>query len=82
MFLRAKGREIFFSIISYCVYISNRYALILLAAVLPHKHWPLGIKFAVYFAITLAISSLSWTLIERPLNELKRHFRYSVATGR
>ena len=37
-------------------------------------------NFVVTSLITFAIAALSWTFFERPINGLKRHFRYeSVA---
>jgi peptidoglycan/LPS O-acetylase OafA/YrhL len=39
------------------------------------------IAFVAYTALTLAVASLSWLVIERPVNRLKERVAYSRARG-
>jgi peptidoglycan/LPS O-acetylase OafA/YrhL len=38
------------------------------------------VNFLVTAIVTFGIAALSWHLFERPINGLKRHFRYEIAT--
>lgn len=40
-----------------------------------------GIRFLVYFGLTVLVSALSWHFIEKPINGLKRYFKYSLRTA-
>ena len=40
------------------------------------------LPFAALFAATLAAASLSWLLLEKPLNGLKDRFPYVVSTSK
>jgi peptidoglycan/LPS O-acetylase OafA/YrhL len=44
-----------------------------LGLALPEAPW---IKFAIYAAVTLVIASVSWQLIEKPINRVKSRFTY------
>jgi peptidoglycan/LPS O-acetylase OafA/YrhL len=66
--------------ISYGVYL---YHPILLSLAVKSQPWiPLNVseqgpgRFLVASAATIAVASISWTVFERPLNGLKRHFPY------
>lgn len=66
--------------ISYGIYLYH-YFVPALYAYLPKKVFFLstynGINFFIYFLTTVLLSSLSWYMLERPLNALKKYFTYS-----
>lgn len=39
--------------------------------------YPLGLKAIIYTIVSVVISSLSWYLIENPINKLKNNFKYN-----
>lgn len=72
--------------ISYGIYVYHFLVPVAIAAAATHfgrGYTNAGFpNFVVTLLITVAISALSWRFFERPINGLKRHFRYeSAATG-
>jgi peptidoglycan/LPS O-acetylase OafA/YrhL len=64
--------------ISYGVYVYHPFVPLLMTSILatvglhaPENRWA---AFALGSAVTLAVASLSWFLMEKPINNLKRHF--------
>ena len=71
----------YFGRISYGIYVVHDF----MPEVLRRMFEPLGVKvpetlpwpFLIYLTASLVVSSISWTLMEKPLNDLKRYFPYS-----
>jgi peptidoglycan/LPS O-acetylase OafA/YrhL len=63
--------------ISYGVYLIHVFTPALLKRA--HIHVPNGpwiVRFPLLAVVTLALASISWFVLERPINRLKRHFTY------
>jgi len=72
---------IYIGTVSYGVYLFHFYVIIGAEMLeretgLPMILSPGPIKFIMVYVISLALASLSWTLIERPINNQKRRFPY------
>ena len=69
--------------ISYGLYVYHPFvgagilALLFRAGRMMPGPWPL--RFAVYGLCTIVVATASWYLIERPIQGLKRHFKYAPA---
>lgn len=59
---------------SYAIYIFHNIIPHYIATVFPSVHWYLVI--IISFAVLISITSLSWFLYEKPINDLKRFFSY------
>lgn len=76
---------VFLGKISYGLYVYHQFIQFGLVWVKPRLAPLVGEKtaawlttsFAARFGVTVAVASLSWFLLEKPLNDLKRHFPYS-----
>jgi peptidoglycan/LPS O-acetylase OafA/YrhL len=71
--------------ISYGIYLYHLLVPLAFARVAPHLgrtyHDKGFLNFVVTSVVTFAVASLSWHLFERPINGLKRRFRYDTATA-
>jgi peptidoglycan/LPS O-acetylase OafA/YrhL len=78
---------VYFGRISYGIYVYHGLAPILawwLLGKFGVEHTQIDIgpaTFVVYFIPTLAMAMLSWHLFEKPINDLKRHFKYAGKEG-
>lgn len=64
--------------ISYGLYLFHPYVHIMYKkAGLPSLSEHVYIRFVVYFAILTLISSISWYILEKPINGLKKYFAYN-----
>ena len=62
--------------ISYGMYLFHVSAAPLAAWAFAGRGFPLVVAALIYFAITLAVATLSWFLFEMPVSDRKRHFPY------
>ena len=79
------GPAVYLGRISYGLYVYHLFVKWSLDWVVPHTaryvrtsiSEPILTNFGVRFLVTVAVASLSWFLLEKPLNDLKRYFPYS-----
>lgn len=63
--------------ISYGIYLYHMYAGRLLDPIAPGwRKLPYPVVLTAVFVMTMLVATVSWYLIEKPLNGLKRHFKY------
>ena len=66
--------------ISYGLYVYHPFAAGLTKFVFARMNWPLRphgwIAFVLFTSVTILMASVSWRLLERPINDLKRNFSY------
>jgi peptidoglycan/LPS O-acetylase OafA/YrhL len=67
--------------VSYGIYVYHNFTPLLSAWLLPGVPWIAIPPVYANFALALALATVSWYLIERPLLGLKSSFRYEVAAG-
>ena len=74
------GPMLYLGRISYGVYLLHVFTPALLKRA--HMHVPNGpwvVRFPILAAVTLGLASISWFMLERPINQLKRRFTYRSA---
>lgn len=76
------GPLVYLGRISYGMYVYHAFVPLLLEAAFvrlgwpyDERHWPFA---AFACVVTVAVAAVSWHFVERPLNDLKRHFPYRI----